>query len=499
VKRKALLGTLFFAWIGSSTAAEPGLVALFPAGSKAGTKSEVRIEGKIDPWPCRFFCSQPGVTITPDPKKKGTILVSSKKDCVVGPIVIRAFNDEGTSEPAIFCIGGQSELLEDAQDHGTLAGAQLIQSENIPCVINGKLAKANEVDSYRIPLKKGQALYAAVDGYSLRSPIDPLLHLYDAKGARLLLAHDNAVNLDPLIVFQAPADGDYTLSIMAFDHPPTASVAFAGSSKSIYRIHLATSRKDLPARFFPAPLKPDSASATLTFPSQVDGTLLHPGEIDSFAITANKGANILVKVEAFRFRYPTDPVLFLRKKDGTLIKQIDDSKLNRDAAYVWKIPGDDTYRIQVIDRFGRGGEDFRYRLSVIPPEKDFSATIEKSSYRLAPGKSVPLKITLTRNDHTAGLSLRATGLPRGVTLEVPQSIPTKSGDFSVKLTASSECKNAAGAFRLLLKEKEGKTTREKPVVFSFQDGRSRGPFLIDDIPDIWLSVGKPAKNKSTGK
>ncbi len=498
MKTRTLAGLLLFVLFSPANAAEPTLDSIWPPGAKIGTEIEVTLTGRTDPWPCQVHCSDPNVSFKPAPKKKGTGKIVVKKEAKPGPVLIRLFNNDGVSEPVIFTLSNQTELLEDEKDDNTVSKAQAVPANKIPCVINGKLAKTDEVDSYRIPLKKGQTLYAALDGYALQSPIDPTLHLYNSRGVRIALAHDNAVNLDPQIAFPVTADGEYTLSVMAFTHPASARVNFVGSSKSVYRIHLATDSNNLPARLLPVPLKADGK--TLTIPGQVDGTISKPGEIDTFAISAKKGQSLYIKAESFRFRYPTDPLLFLRKEDGKLIAKIDDTKPTRDAGYLWKVPADGKYQIQVADRFRRGEKEFRYRLSVAPPEGGFSATVDKSRYILKPGKSIDIKIKLTRkNSHKTKLELRATGLPKGVHLELPKSIPEKSGDVAAKLTASADCKKASVPFRLFLKEKEGKKPKEQAVVFSFQNSASRGPFLIDETPEIWMTVVLPPPKKAEVK
>jgi len=498
VKKKTLIGVLFSVVFPVLEAAEPTLDAFWPPGAKAGTTVEFITTGKVDPWPCQFHCTDPSVKIVPDSKKKGTGQVTIKNGAKPGPVLIRAFNDEGASDPVIFTISNQTEILEDEKDESTVSKAQAIPADKIPCVINGKLAKSDEVDSYRISLKKGQTLYASLEGYALRSPVDPALHLYDPRGVRVAIAHDNAVNLDPQMTFPVSENGDFTLSVMAFSHPASASVGFIGSSKAVYRVHVATDRKKLPSRLLPNSLGADTN--TLKFPGHVDGTLSKTGEMDAFTFVAKKGQSIFIEAGAFQFRYPTDPVLFLRKPDGSLIKQIDDTKPTRDAAYLWKVPADGNYQIQVTDRFRRGGSDFRYRLSAAPPEVSFSATIEKNRYSLLHGKSLDLKIKLTReNGHASDLKIRASGLPAGVTLEEPKAIPKKTGDFVVKLKVASGSKKASVPFRLYLKEKDGKKPVEKPVLFSFQSSTARGPYLIDETPDVWLTVLNPPKKAAAKK
>ena len=81
-----------------------------------------------------------------------------------------------------------------------------------PFAINGIIEKKGDVDCYKFTAKKGQDYDLTVWARRLRSPLDSVLEIYDAKGARLG-TNDDSGNPDSFIRWKAPADGEYFLGI----------------------------------------------------------------------------------------------------------------------------------------------------------------------------------------------------------------------------------------------------------------------------------------------
>ncbi len=486
----------------STSAAPPTLDAIFPAGGKAGSEVEVTFVGKIEPWPGKLWFSEKGFQFTPDPdeKKKGKGKLKIPAGLKTNAVLIRAYNEEGASEPAIFAIGDKTEILEEEKDGSSVGKATALDPAKFPLVVNGRLEKSHELDSWKIPLNKGQKIYAFLDGYALRSPVDPSLHIYDSVGNRLDLIHDGSVNLDPRMQFEAPAKGDYILSIAGFAHPPAATIYYTGSSKSTYRLHLATDLKQLPAHFSADDIGKDGEKEKATAPLSISGTLAKESEKDTVILSAKKGDSWLIKAEAFVLGFPTDPVLTIFKPDGASLKEIDDVKPNRDSEYLWKVAADGEYKIQVRDRLGRGGPDFRYRLKINKPVPDFKSIVEKSNYVVKQGEEISIKVTLTREySHKTPLTLRIDPLPKGLKLTPPEKIPEKSGDITLKLKADDKAPAFSGPVKFLLKEQAEDKSKgnERITEFSFQDDKARGPYLINETETIWLTI--PPKKKEEKK
>lgn len=485
-------------------AAPPVLDSLMPSGGQVGAEiAELVTSGKADPWPASIWCSNPGVTFLPL-EKANQYRVTVAQDATVGPCLVRVFNGEGASEPRIFVVSQLREMTEDpkADNDKPAAGTPL---GDLPVVVNGKLEKSQDIDAWKVSLKKGQVLHARVDGYSLRSGLDPFLHLYDPDGVRIELASDNPRNLDPRIVHSAARDGDYTLAVMAIDSPPNANVSFTGSAKAVYRLTVSLGPLDasVAGAGDGAPAGPDNLPANggkpLELPVQGFGTLAKPGESDRIVFQAKKGMNLKLLVDAVSHGFPTDPVMVLEKDDGSTIREVDDDKTDRDATYVYKIPADGEYACRISDRYRRGGEEIRYAFSVAEVVPDFLVKADQGAYLSKDSAAVTIKLAIERIDgHEQALEGSVSGLPPGLTA-APFKIAAKAKDGTVELKVDPAAATAfSGPIQVALTETEGESKQSRTAVFGFQTGDSRGPYLIDELAELWLTI-QPKAVKSDEK
>ncbi len=470
-------------------AASPTLESIFPPGGKRGSEIDVVLSGKFEPWPCPIWFSEKGVAFVPNPEKPGTGKLKIEDSAPVGPLLLRAHNAEGASAPAIFVVGEQTELLEEEKDASALASAAPLDRAKLPCVVNGTLSAAGELDVWRIRLEKGETLHARVEAYGLRSLVDPALHLHDAKGHRLLLVHDGPTNLDPTLFFTATDPGDYLIALAGFSHPPAVNVAYVGSKNAHYRLHLALKREDLPARLLPADPGPDSAAAAFVPGTPLVATLKERNAPNRHPVTAKKGDKWLVRVEGRTLGFPIDPVLRILKADGSEIRREDDTNKMPDPEYVWTVAEDGDFVLEVADRFGRADEGMRYRLSAAAPVPDFSVTVDRNAYAMERGKVLEIKATLTRlYGHTADLVFSAVGLPESISLTAPDKAPEKGGEVVLKLEAKPDAPAYDGPIRIVAKERKEGEAMERTAVFPFKDDNYRGPYAVDEVSDLWLTL-----------
>lgn len=82
----------------------------------------------------------------------------------------------------------------------------------LPAALNGIISAPGQSDFFRFTAKKGAILEFKVFARALRSPIDSVIDLYDAKGARIAGNDDNAFP-DSFLKWTAPADGEFVLGI----------------------------------------------------------------------------------------------------------------------------------------------------------------------------------------------------------------------------------------------------------------------------------------------
>ena len=497
-----LLGTWLILSAGSLDvgAAPPTLDALHPSGGSRGgeTAFVVTAVGKQDPWPVEAWCSNPGVHFEAG-EKAGEFQVKIDADAELGPCWVRLHQAEGASEPRLFVVTSAREIVE-ATDTSNDSPREPAEVGTLPVIINGRLEKSQDVDAWQVDLEKGQRLDLRLDGYALRSGIDPFLHLYDPSGTRIRLASDHSRNLDPRLTYEAERSGPHVIGVVAIASPPNANVHFHGAAGAAYRLGIGldgslgsevsglSDGKGL-EELKPLPLTPEANPATL--PVRGWGSLEEPGGSDRIRFTATKGQSVEIRVEAVDYGFETDPVLVLEKADGSVIRETDDTKPDRDAIYLYRIPVDGEYVARIKDRFGRGGDAMRYSLSIEEAMPRWSGTVDRHHYLAKPGEKTTIKWTLVRsNGHAAPLELAIEGLPDGIQAE-GLAIEEKAVSGEVKLVVAESARPFSGPIRL--KVQGSKEEGEPFLPFSFQDSNARGPYLLDEIEDLWLTVPEPAK------
>tara|TARA_Y100001934_G_scaffold82223_2_gene101984 strand:- start:1855 stop:3369 length:1515 start_codon:yes stop_codon:yes gene_type:complete len=484
---------LTLATIAITQAAPPRLDAISPPGGQAGTTNLVKSYGGIGAWPVEVWCNNPGIKFAPT-KTRYQYALSIGKDVKPGPYLVRIHNYQGVSRTTIFVVGGGKEI-EEKEPNGNFAEANSLT--NFPIVINGRLEKTGDTDFFKLKLKKGQTIYANVDGYSLGALIDPFIHLYDPDGYDIAVASDTH-NIDPFLKHTVDKDGTYSLQVFAIDHKATVDVSFSGRSDAVYRLTVSIDDKRHPGLPFKAKTKEAKEKKDniqeIKLPATVDGTIAKFNERDRYKFAAKKGDNIFIRVDSHKLHYPLDPVLVVNRPDGRLLRETDDTKPTRDPEYYLKVSQDGDYSVEIFDRFRNGREDFRYRLSVAKPPPAFEVSIDKDVYELNAGKSVDLKLTLKPTfGYKEQLKAILSKLPEGVSLEAGE-IKGSDKSATLKLKADAKAKNASIPVQIHLEE-TGESKRRHAVTKTFITADSRGDYLLNQTDWLWLRVIEAKKEE----
>jgi hypothetical protein len=226
----SLMLCLFAARDGWSAA--PTLTSLFPAGGQRGSKITVTCTGSFT-WPVKVWA--PGIEVIPT-ADSGKVEITIPADLAADRVWIRLYNEEGASVIQPFLIGGLKELQE-VEPNDKLREAQDISESHV--TVNGTL-KSAEVDCFKVSLRAGQTLVAAVDANTrLGSPMDAILQIVSPEGIVLAENHDD-LKLDPRLPFTSKTDGQYIVRVFAFPSAPDTTIRFSGSANHIYRLTLTT-------------------------------------------------------------------------------------------------------------------------------------------------------------------------------------------------------------------------------------------------------------------
>jgi hypothetical protein len=493
------------------SAAVPTLNNFFPAGGQVGSSLEVTASYKCDSWPPNVWADHQGLKFTPDAKAKGKFRVAVGENVPPGPHLVRIHDKNGGSTPRVFVVSPHPNLAEKESNNG-FETAQPVEST--PVVINGKWSAREDVDSFAVELKRGQWLTASVEAYSLHSPTDPVLHLLDPDGVRVGFNHDRFENLDPRLEFRASRDGRHVVQIAAFEHPPKADVRYYGSSSAIYRLSLFVGDEPSPRELYgmareKAPKstseqEPNDAvgeAKAIQLPAVIDGVIGSDGDLDRFAFTAKKGEKLQFEVFSRRLGFGLDSHLAITDKSGKQLAENDDRSRDKpDSNVVWTSLADGDYAVAIRDIRGRGSSQFQYRLVAGPPTIGFEATVDKNAVAVVPGKSVELKVKLTRvGGHKAGLKIEVQDLPSGVEAAIDK-IPTKTADVKVTLKAKEGAEPANRPIRFRVSESNEKGAGAKSITATNDlNGDPKGDRLVNQTDAIWLTVAPAPEKKPAAK
>jgi hypothetical protein len=504
----------------SVQAATPVLEHIYPAGAQRGTTNIITAIGKQDPWPVEVWTDDARLQFKAE-KDKGKFSVIVAPDAEPGPRLVRLYNAEGASTVRYFIVSATHEV-EEKEPNDEFSKPQLL--EKLPVIINGRLEKNGDVDSFAVNLEKDQWLIASLEAYVLASTMDGMLRITDTNGLQLAYNHDGNRTLDPFLTWQAPAKGTYVVQVMGFPHPANSSINFDGGTGNIYRLHLTTgpyldytyptgvmrtSKAELKAYgwnlteskgLMSLSLQTDSLAPTatsvpvrvpssnllripvgslpeqqenepnnatnevqaITIPGHLSGRIQPAGDVDRFVFESKKGQKWEVAVQSDKLGFPLDATLRIEDSTGKELAKNDDENNSADPSLVWTAPADGKFTIVISSLLRQGGSNYIYRLSVTEPQPSFRATIAANNFNLSPGKTNEFKATVTRmHGHDGKLVFEASGLPNGVSL-VAGEVPAKTGEVTLKLIAQADAKPFSGHFTISVKDTAANITLKAP-------------------------------------
>jgi len=204
-----------------------------PAGGKTGSEIEVTITGTELEEADTLVFSHPGITATrilSDPDEIDTkplpiprhFLVKIASDVAPGIYEVRVNGPLGVTNPRAFAVGNEETLVKSG-NHRTRETAMELP---LGMAVTGSV-EPGAFDYYRFSAKKSQPLLIDCYGQRIESRIDATLVLYDSEGTQIKHVRDVA-QLDPVIEFVAPEDGEYYVGVHDFE--------YNGGSEYFYRL-----------------------------------------------------------------------------------------------------------------------------------------------------------------------------------------------------------------------------------------------------------------------
>jgi hypothetical protein len=187
---------------------------------------------------------------------------------------------------------------------------------------------------------------------------------------------------------------------------------------------------------------PRQTPLRLPFGATANGRIDHPDEVDRYGVIVPPGEAVQIEVQAAGLGSWLDSVVTVVDGHGNRVAEGDDRSIPGlrgagldpgacDSRLELEAGGGGELVVAITDRFGDGGPEYGYRLSVGPPRGDFAVTLQlagpasrpapgvdaSGALNLRPGTSIPLPLRIVAQGHPGPITLRAEGLPPGVTAD----------------------------------------------------------------------------------
>lgn len=421
-------------------AAYPTFTTTKPNGGQRGTEVKLTVTGtQLADFESMIFFS-PGFTQKSVEKveaNKVDLTIAIAPDVPPGNHLMRIRTKTGISHARQFFVGIFPNV-DEKEPNSDFETPQVIQMNQ---TVEG-IVQNEDVDYYRLSLKKGQRLSVEVDGLRLGYTVfDPFLAIIDKDRFEKVISDDTILHRqDGYCSYVAEEDGDYTVMIR--------ESSYRGGGNSFYRLHVGSYRRPdvvYPAggkiggttkvRFIerdssfeedaklpteidpsymiysktqePAPsgnpfrlvpydnvleAEPNDEQAKATVaagePIALNGIIEKPGDVDFFKVPLKKGMTLELQGYAQSIGSPLDSVVNIYNEKGGSLTGNDDGGGRRrlDSKFKVGIPADGDYFVRVTDHLERGGPNFVYRLELIAaePEVFFASpqyTVNDNNYR----------------------------------------------------------------------------------------------------------------------
>ena len=421
-------------------AAYPEFSACKPNGGQRGSEFKLSVTGtRLEDFETLLFYD-PGFTVkSVDAVAAGkvdlTIAVSA--DATLGSHLVRVRTRTGLSHPRQFFVSPYP-TVDEKEPNSEFAQAQAIPLNS---TIEG-IVLTEDVDYFKVTVKKGQRLSLEVDGLRLGYlNFDPYIAILDKDRFEKAFSDDTILHRqDGYCSFVAEYDGDYYVMVR--------ESSYRGSTRSFYRLHVGDFRR--PDVVFPAGGKVGSKvdvrfidakgsfTGSVTVPSEEDpnfevfsveapapsgnpfrisqmdnflesepnsareqanvvppaeayalnGIIGEPGDSDYYRLTLKKGQVLTGHAYAQGLGSPLDPVISLRGSTGVALISNDDGGGTRrlDSRFEVTVPADGEYMLSIRDHLDRGSPKFVYRVELIAsqPRLTFASpeySVNDSHYR----------------------------------------------------------------------------------------------------------------------
>ncbi len=391
--------------------------------------------------------------------------------------------------------------------------------------------------------------------------LETCLTLYDADGKELAYAGRFRFNPDPLLIYQVPKDGEYLievrdlfyrgredfvyrLSVGALPHitdifplggqrnsevpvelrganlsMKSTKLVLLGDSSPVRLVSLGQNGLSSNALPFAVGDYPETRvteanhsfdqAGRIEAPVTLNGRIRQRGEADYFRFAVKRGQRFIMEVQARRLGSPLDSIITLFNSQGGQLAEQDDTDMgdpllthHADSRLDYTFPSDGDYVLRIQDAQGRGGEEYAYRLHIVPPRPDFSLRTVPDNPRLGAADTALVTVKALRQDGFNGeINLAVQNLPAGFVAS-KAVIPAGQSETRLTVTAPPDATVGLGSPTIVGTAILGEQTAVRQAVgaedvmqaFSLRHDVPTREFLVAviDSPDFTLSTNIPS-------
>ena len=422
----ALLSAPLVAW-----AAYPDVSTLKPHGGQIGADVKLTLSGaRLDDFEDLMFYT-PGFKVKSVESRaanKVELTLAIDPSVRAGNHIMRVRTKSGVSHMRQF-FASPFPNVEEKEPNSEFTAAQTIAMNQ---TVEG-VVLAEDVDYYKVTVKKGQRIGVQVDGLRLaaipQGAFDPYIAILDKDKFEKAFSDDTILHRqDGYCSFIAEYDGDYYVMVR--------ESSYRGSGNSYYRLHVGDFRR--PDAIYPAGGKlgsklsvrfvesRDSFAEEVTLPTEDDaeyvlypksqspapsgnlfrlstvdntleaepndslekgtlavaadayalnGIIEKPGDIDYFRVPLKKGQVFECRALAQVLGSPLDPVVNVYPPKGppSIVGNDDGGGMRRlDSRFKFTASVDGVYTVRITDHLERGGPNFVYRIEMVASQPSLS-------------------------------------------------------------------------------------------------------------------------------
>ncbi len=436
-------------------------------------------------------------------------------DAPIGLRDIKVVGAKGIVSNRLFFEVSEYPNFTEAEPNGKLEQANAVPQT--PIVINGQVEPFGR-DFFRFKAQKGQVVVAEVKAQALVPFLadavpgwfQPVMTMRDAQGKEVGFSDDYKLRPDPLIIFEVPADGEYSLEIhdsiyrgredftyrialgaipfvrsvfpLGVNAGAEAKLTLCGVNLKSKQLTLAPledeGRHQLRAQGVAGTLSnektieitpddeivlhedaPDTREAAILLPEGhvINEKIAKDYDADWYKVELKKGSRLKFDIVARRLGSPLDARLRLYDAQGKLLKQSDDEEDDRegfithhaDPQLMWTCPSEGEYYLRVTDTQNKFGEDYAYRLRYYDVAEDFMLNIEPSAISIPRGGTAHFSVFPVRlNGFKSRIDISSPDLPKGFKLSEGRLAGAKMKMVKMSITAPADAPEGRIEFTL---------------------------------------------------